>query len=424
MEGPAPTAAPAAGPVREAGRIAALDVLRGVAILGILPANLSSFALPAGPASDVVHFMSPAPSEAVAYGLQQALVSGKFITIFALLFGAGLGLQRARAAPGLEGWLRLGWRLTLLAGLGLAHAVLLWHGDVLLFYATIGLAALLLTWAPPPALLVVGGAALLVPPLLLLSLSGLGPALGGDHGPPTLAAALAEPDLRGSVGALGVGAEVRTFREGAYVDMLLARLPIWLSVVLSVVLFYGWRIAGLLLVGMAAVRLGLLAPGDRERRVLRWLLVAGLALGLPVEVWLAALRAQGPLPVERLLRIEAAHQASSLALALAYASAVLLLPAARIARAPCTWLAAVGRLALSNYLGQTVVCTTIFYGWGLGWFATLTRAQLWGVAAAIWVLQLAVSTLWLRWFVMGPLEWAWRSLTWGRLQPLRRRAAG
>ncbi len=415
--------APLAGPVREEGRIAALDVLRGVAILGILPANLPSFALPASVADDAVRFMSPAPGEAVAFGLLHALVSEKFVTLFALLFGVGLALQRARAAPGLEPYLRLGWRLVLLGGLGLVHAVLLWHGDVLFYYAAIGVAALALSWAPPRALLALGGMALLVPPLLLESLARLGPLLGPGElqEPATLAAALAQPDLRGSVGLLGVGAEVHVFREGAYGDMVAARLPVWLSVAASVALFYGWRIAGLFFLGMAAMRLGLLAPGDHQRRTLRALLLAGLTLGLPIEVWQAVVKAGGPLPLERLLRVESVHQVGSLALAAAYAAAVLLLPRAWITRAPCTWLGAVGRLALTNYLGQTVVCTTIFYSYGLGLFATLTRAQLWGLALALWAAQLALSALWLRRFVMGPVEWAWRSLTWGRAQPLLRR---
>lgn len=426
---PPPVAAPTplTGPLREQGRIAALDVLRGVAILGILPANLPSFALPAGPSDDVVHFMSPATSEAVAFGLLQALVSEKFITLFALLFGAGLALQRSRAQVRVEFYLRTAWRLSLLAGIGLAHAVLLWHGDVLFYYAAIGAAALALSWLPPRALLGLGAAALLVPPLLLVGLSQLGPLLGGGdlHGPPTLAAALADVDAgggAGGAGVLGVGAEVHVFRDGAYLDMLAARVPLWLMIAFSVVLFYGWRIAGLFLIGVAVQRLGLLTPGAGERRVLRASLAVGLAVGAPIEVWHAVVKAAGPLPLDRILRVEAVHQAGSLALAAAYGSAVLLLPTAWLARAPLCWLGAVGRVALTNYLGQTVVCTLIFYSYGLGLFATLTRVQLWAVAAVIWAAQLALSALWLRWFLMGPVEWAWRSLTWGRAQPLVRRA--
>lgn len=420
-DAPAPPTPPA-GPTREGSRIAALDVLRGVAILGILPANLPTFALPAAAADDLVHFMSPAPSEAVAFGVLRALVTEKFVTLFALMFGVGLALQRSRATGDPRFYPRTAWRLALLLAIGVAHAVLLWHGDVLVYYATIGVAALALSWLPPRALLGLGGAALLIPPLILL---GVAPWLEPGHpsGPATLAAALADPAAGGG-GFTGVGAEVLAFREGAYVDMLTTRVGHWLQVAFAVVLFYGWRIVGLFLVGMSAEQLGLLAPGERQRRALRVLLVAGLAVGLPIEVWQAVVKAGGPLAFAWLLRVEAVHHVGSLALATAYASAVLLLPATWLPRAPLRWLGAVGRLALSNYLGQTVVCTLIFYSYGLGLFARLTRAQLWGVALVVWAAQLALSALWLRRFVMGPVEWAWRSLTWGRAQPFVRRAQG
>ncbi|MCO5169571.1 MAG: DUF418 domain-containing protein [Planctomycetes bacterium] len=421
---PEATAAPPldptpAGPTGERQRIVALDVLRGVAILGILPVNVLSFALPAAVIEDAVHFMSPARSEAWAHGLLQTLVSYKFITIFALLFGAGLALQRSRAGADASFYPRTGWRLALLAGLGLLHAFGLWHGDVLFFYATIGAVALALSWFPTPALLALGVLGAVVIPSVVLLLVSLVP-VPVELGPRTLEAALAAPDAAGAVGSVGIGREVEVFRGGTYLEMLGVRAVHWLYQLGAMLMIFGWRVAGLFFLGIAAERLGLLRPDERGRRVLRWMLVLGLVIGLPVELWQATVKATGPVPYAALLRVEAAHQVGSLALALAYAAGVLLLPAAWLPEAPLRWLSNVGRLALTNYLGQTVICTTIFYAYGLGWFATLTRVQLWGVAVAVWVVQLALSALWLRWFVMGPVEWAWRSLTWLKVQPLRR----
>lgn len=420
---PAPAAPPLdptpAGPTREGQRIVALDVLRGVAILGILPVNVLSFGLPAAVIEDPVHFMSPARSEAVAHGLLQALFGYKFITIFALLFGAGLALQRARAADDPAFYPRTGWRLALLAGLGLAHAFGLWHGDVLFFYATIGAVALALSWFPMPALLALGLLGAVAAPAGVLLLMSLAP-VPAEVGPRTIEAALAAPDLAGAVGPIGLGREVEVFRGGSYVEMLGIRALHWLYQLGAMLLIFGWRVAGLFFLGIAGQRLGLLRPDERGRRVLRALLVVGLVVGLPLEVWQAVVKATGPAPHATLMRVEAAHQVGSLALALAYASAALLVPAAWLPRAPLRWLSNVGRLALTNYLGQTVICTFVFYSYGLGLFATLTRVQLWGVALAVWAVQLALSALWLRWFVMGPVEWAWRSLTWLKAQPLRR----
>lgn len=423
---PAPVP-PGEGATREGERLPGLDVLRGLALLGILPANLPSFALPAAPSDDVVHFMSPAVSEAVAHGVLRAVVAEKFITLFALLFGAGLALQRGRSlARADEGFYpRTLWRLLLLGGLGLAHAILVWHGDVLFYYATIGVAALALSSLAPRWLLGLGGVSLLVPPIMLVGAAALIEAFGVPGGmevggPPTLEAALAAPHLDGGLG-VGVGREVAIFRSGTYPEQLSVRATHWLYVFSSVVMFYGWRVLGLFLLGLAAHRLGLLSPGPRERTVLRRLLAAGLVVGVPIEVYQGVLHARGPLPVAFGLRLEALHQLGSLSLALVYASAVLLLPTTWYARAPLRWLGNVGRTALSNYLSQSVLCTFVFYSWGLGLFATLTRAQLWGVAAIVWVVQLTVSALWLRWFVMGPVEWAWRSLTWWSPQPLVRR---
>lgn len=421
---PAAPAPPGDGATREGERLPGLDLLRGLALLGILPANLPSFALPAAPSDDVVHFMSPAVSEAVAIGVLRTLVAEKFITIFALLFGVGLALQRGRALARTDDgfYPRTLWRLTLLAGLGLAHAIFVWHGDVLFYYATIGAAALAVSSLPPRILLGAGGAALLVPPLVLLGVAGVIGTLGDASGPATLEAALAAPDVGVGFGT-GVGREVAIFRSGTYLEQLSVRAATWLFIFGSVVMFYGWRILGLFLFGMAAHALGLLSPGPRERAVLRRLLVGGLVVGLPIEVYQGVLHAGGPLPVAFGLRLEALHQVGSLSLALSYAAAVLLVPAAWCSRAPLRWVGNIGRTALSNYLSQSLICTFMFYSWGLGLFATLTRAQLWGVAAIVWSVQLVASALWLRWFVMGPVEWVWRTLTWWRVQPFVRRAA-
>jgi uncharacterized protein len=379
------------GPTRDDERIAALDVLRGVAILGILPANLPSFAYPMAVCEDVVHFVSPAPSEAVAHGAMMLLIHFKFISIFSFLFGAGLALQRSRDASSAF-FPRTAWRLALLAGLGVLHAVLLWPGDVLLYYACIGALGLAALGLAPRWLLVLGGALLIVPiglSLLAAPLLSVAPDLAGlGASPRTLDAALAAPDVA------GIGREVMTFRSDDYVAMLRVRVGAWAMFLIAVIIFYSWRIAGLFALGMAAFKLGLLAPDDARRAWLRRLRLVGLVVGLPIEVAHAVAAARDVGTLSQKMLLHAAHEVGSLGLMAAYVSTVLLLSPATIAR--LRGLAAVGRLALTNYLGQTIICTTLFYGYGLGLYASVTRAQLWLVALAVWTLQVLLSLLWLR----------------------------
>lgn len=409
-------------------RLPGLDVVRGLAVLGIIPANLPHFALP-GLADEHAAYVSDAPRELAAFFLQETLVDQKFITTFAFLFGVGLELQAQRAAargrPFEPGYAA---RLAVLAVIGLAHALLVWHGDILFHYALIGFAALGLRRLPTAFVGAAAGVCLAIP----VTIGALVFVASGRSEQPwdpprrlaqDRAAADAQPDgapLAFEGGQVTPASELRAFGRGSYGQQLQARAATWALMVIAVLIIYSWRILGLFLLGVFALRLGLFRQDARWRPVLLALLLGGLLLALPAEAGRAWLMTRGDAPMALDLGLEAGHQCASLLLAAAYLSALLLLQGAAAGRALTAPLGWVGRVALSAYLLQSAIGTCTFYSWGLGWFGRLSRLELLGFAALEAVAVVLLCRLWLRWFRMGPVEWAWRSLAQGELQPLRR----
>lgn len=429
------------------GRIEFLDALRGVAILGILPVNAFVFAYPATLAWEPGWPPGGGAAGAAAVHGVQLLFEAKFITIFSLLFGAGMAVLRAGARERGEAWAPLVLRRLLFLWLvGCLHAVLVWSGDILAYYGLIGLA---LCWTPgrAPRALKAWGAALLALPLAVL-LAALGAAiLGGDWLAGALGPSLAAefPDDRttgwtpGEWEGFGTQVlgfdpdfEIAVHRGPSLGQAVALRAAHWVIGAAAVVLLWAPRIAGLMLLGMAWVGEGwFLRPGSEEGRrafgrMLRW----GLAVGLPLTAARVLLLAFAPRGPAALLGSEVLQYLGSLGLAGAIAA---LVARACVARPGARWIraaAAAGRLAFTNYLLQSVVMTllfegtTIFLGLGLGWFGDVGRRPLLGLAAALALAQAAGSVLWLRAFRMGPLEWVWRAATRLRFPPFRRSAAG
>ncbi len=398
-------------------RIAALDLIRGVAVLGILAVNVAGFA---GPPSAAYSPWLPDPASRAdewAFAATLWLFEGKMRALFSLLFGASLLLfvERAEAA-GRDGQAlqlrRLGW----LALFGYLHFLLLWWGDILFLYAMAGFFALALREARPRVLLATALALFAV-----WQLSGIGlslpdaaqeqAALHSPAGSPQRArlagikASYREQDAR----------DIAEARAGwsAQVAAKFTQRPFYL---LRVVLFSLGEVLPYMLLGMALFRSGFFA-GSWSRRRLRAMALAGLGLGGGLCLWASwwALTAHFPEMTMRLL-VNYALGFAHLAMALGYAAA-LMLAAPSLAR---TWLGqrliAAGRMAFSNYIGTSLVMCALFYGWGLDRFGHYGAAmQVWFVLLG-WALMLGWSAPWLARFQQGPLEWLWRSLTeWRRL---------
>lgn len=397
----------AVGPTAAGERLSLLDALRGFALTGVLLANLNSFTL--------YEYLDPAQRAALPtaefddrarLGLI-LLVSRKFLTLFSLLFGLGFAVQlmraEARGADAVPLYVR---RLGVLLAIGVAHATLLWWGDILRFYAVLGLALLPFRRASSRTLLVTG-----------LALATVGWPLLGALADGVAGAWPARVPPRASAYAQTLA----VFSAGGYADIV-RRNPVHDALELAYFWYLPFFVFACFLLGFWAGRRRLFHEPERQRTLLRRIFVGGLALGLagnamnvrqPLE---RALVESGPLglAVVRGLTI-----AGAIALGVAYATGFALLFLRPWWRRRLQALAPVGRMALTNYLAQTLVCVPIFYGFGLG---VGPRYGIPGRLAAFVVLfgaQVAVSRWWLARFRFGPLEWAWRSLTYGRRQPMR-----
>ncbi len=387
-------------PVAVADRIVALDVLRGIAVFGILFANIPYMALAGMVADQTGQFVGAGPLDAAAKHLVLFVVDTKFVTLFSFLFGAGLALMAEKAkGRGAKFTSIYRRRLTALLGFGIAHATLIWFGDILVLYALLGYLAMLFRGCRVRTLLWWASGLLLVNALLwvaigLLDVNEIADVpVGADGQPQTLAAYTAAT----------AGRYAEVFASGDFLRMVAARTPIWLKTAVSTLLFMFLRTLALFLLGMAAVKGGLFQSAVAARR----LVVCGLVVGLPLQITCSlatAVEPWGALPLGTLY-------GAGLGLAAAYLGLALQWSAADRLRPLHAGLAAVGRMAFTNYIGQSVLTGIVFNYCGL--FDRLDRATLVPVAVAVCALQLAVSAAWLRRFEMGPLEALWRRLTYG-----------
>lgn len=406
-------------PVAPQERIASLDVLRGFALFGILTVNMIGFSWPVEIMVLRADFWE-SPVDAVADGAIQFLAEGKFYPLFAFLFGLGAALQMERAESlGAKFTGRFCRRLLVLLGFGLAHALLLWEGDILVWYALCGFLLLPFRKRQPTTVLIWALICLLLPALFILMIWAL---LVGLSLIPEFAKAIQEALTQDPEAYTWQLEEtIRIFAQGSYAEIFAARfsnlLYMWM-----VGLFYVPTFFAMFLVGLYAGKRRLLqdsaAHAGRIRQVLFW----GLIVGVPANLFYAASMAMSDMADVRFVWLlgHAVLTVGGPALSLAYAAALVLLWQLAFWQRALRWIASTGRMALSNYLLQSFICTTIFYSYGLGLFGSVGRATGLGLAILIYVAQVGFSVWWLQRFQFGPMEWLWRTLTYGKRQPMRR----
>ncbi|HBU9332655.1 TPA: DUF418 family protein [Klebsiella pneumoniae] len=366
-----------------------LDFVRGVAILGILLLNISAFGLPKAAYLNPAWSGSASLSDAWTWALLDLLAQVKFLTLFALLFGAGLQLLLPRG----KRWIQS--RLTLLALLGFIHGLFFWDGDILLAYALVGLVSWrMVREAHHVKSLFNTGVVLYLTGIAVLVLLGL---ISGTAANRSWAPDAANLQYE-QYWKLHGGMEAVSNRADMLSDNLLALGA-----------QYGWQLAGMMLMGAALMRSGWLKGQfslRHYRRTGALLLAAGMAVNLP------AIFAQWYLAWDYrwcAFLLQAPRELSAPLQAIGYAALAWgywpQLCRFRLVGA----IACVGRMALTNYLLQTLICTTLFYHLGL--FMRFDRLQLLAFVPPIWAVNLLVSSLWLRRFRQGPVEWLWRQLT-------------
>ena len=400
---------PSAVPVAAAERVSGLDAVRGFALLGILLMNIEAFNGPL--------WLSGAGVDPRWDGMDRWLdtfiyvvVQGSFFPLFSLLFGIGFALMGQRlTARGVSFTPIHLRRMVVLAVIGLLHAVLVWSGDVLLMYALLGCLLPALDRLSPRWLAASGVLGIAASAGVILLMAGLFALMALS---PEAAAGLA-PAME-EVKA-DVAAQIQMYGDGTYLQAVLRRIQDLAASVQALVVT-GGQVLGLFLIGAALVRSGALADRTGHARLwaaLRWL-AWPLGLALSVLGWqVSAFNPPWELNGTAMLAQAIKTVAGSL-MGLGWLAWGL------HAQRLLAVLAPAGRMSLTTYLGQSLVCTGVFYGYGLGWFGQLSRTEEVVFVLCLYAAQVLFAHLWLKAFLQGPVEWLWRMGTYGKVVALRR----
>ncbi|MGF1505911.1 MAG: DUF418 domain-containing protein [Anaerolineae bacterium] len=412
----------AISPTRAADRIEVIDILRGLAIFGILMVNMHYFVHP------WATLMAPegAPfADAAAAWVINAFFTGKFFPIFSFLFGLGMSIQMDRAAAK---DVRFGplyaRRLGLLLLFGLAHGILLWIGDILTLYALLGFVLLLFFRKTKPrtnwiwAVILVG----LLTLLTTLSIASLQFAMTIPEAASQIEATFAES---AAITAASVEEGYIVYATGSWVEITAQRAEEFLMLSFAYVPFIAPSVLAMFLIGQAMGKAGRFKDIEGNlpffRRLMLWALPIGLVMNIIFASSGVSLAAQGGVFDWTFLLAFVMNTIGGPVLALGYISAVVVIYH-KTRTQILGVLAPVGRMALTNYLMHSIIWTTVFYGYGLGLYGQIGAAVGLGLTLLTYAVQIPFSHWWMSRYRFGPFEWLWRSLTYMQPQPMRRQA--
>ncbi|HEX8644684.1 MAG TPA: DUF418 domain-containing protein [Allosphingosinicella sp.] len=407
-------------------RIATLDILRGVAVMGILAMNIAAFSMPPQAYFNPIAFGNEGPADIAAWAVNFVLVDGKMRALFSFLFGASMLLVIERAAAKGESAASVHFRRMLwLLLFGYLHFFLIWYGDILTGYATIGMIAWFFRRKSAKALLRWGILFVVIEILVLAVMAaGIFYLSSVASQPGAEADAVRQwTDLQRQFGvptAEDLRRELALY-EGSWTNLVHHQVTKKTFEPLGMLAIFGWETLGYMLLGMAALRSGFFTGAWDDARY-RKIALIGFAITVPAYALLAYISWSNDFAVPVLFACSLAAPALLRPLMVTAIAAVIILLTRR-GGALTERIAAAGRAAFTNYLGTSLLMTALFYGWGFGLWGDLRRIELWIVLAAMWTLMLLWSKPWLERFQYGPFEWLWRSLSrWGP-QPMRQRPA-
>ena len=395
-------------PVQAESRIKSLDTMRGFALLGILAVNAAYFAAPWQAAFDPL--MAPLAVNAETmwqWWVMHTFFEFKCITLFSMLFGASIYLVGGERSDKTRGAI-LRRRLFWLAIFGLIHGLLIWYGDILFHYALVGFLVLFARSWKPTTLFIVGGIVYVLSFAMQTMNGPLMAMVPQDQLQPIL------EDLDAIFAVSQADFErMQAAYTGGVVSAVQENVSTWVDIAGHSILGLMPRTIAVMLIGMALFKVGFLSG-----RAPVWLYVVMVLIGA-ASLALVGYQAliNWNLEFERIHMLGAgvaANAGLSIFVSIGYASLFVLLvkAGAKLLTEP---LVAVGRMAFTNYIMQSLIMTTIFYGGrGFGLWGEVDRLTLWAIVLAVWALQLIWSPLWLSRFEMGPLEWIWRRLSYGK----------
>ena len=415
------TATTEAGP-----RLVTLDIVRGFAVMGILAMNIVAFAMPSAAYMNPAAYGTEGPADVASWVFSFIFIDGRMRGLFSFLFGASmlLVIERAEASgesPARVHYMRMLWLLVF----GLIHFFFIWWGDILSLYAPVGMIAFAFRRRSPKTMIrwAVG---LLIVQLLLF----VGTSFAFYEAARAAAApgASAEAVRNWNEMARGLGvyqpaelAEILARFRGGYGGIVEHTLNDQWSGPLQSFALFGWETLAYMLLGMAALKTGFLT-GQWSNRAYGRVMLIGFGIGAPAYALLAWLLVRDDFAVPSIFAYGIAASVPFRPLMIG-ATAALFILLTRGGGRLVDRIAAAGRAAFTNYLGTSILMTTLFYGYGFGLFGDLTRVQLWIPVVAMWALMLLWSKPWLERYRYGPFEWLWRSLSRGKLQPMRKPVA-
>ncbi len=422
---------PALRPTQSAERIQTLDVARGIALFGILMVNVQLMTQPL----EYLWTGDPAaegPLAAAFHYLTRVLFESKSYPLFSMLFGMGMALMldRARASGRAFAFPYLR-RLFLLLLVGCAHAFLIWYGDILIYYALFGMGIMWVAGLSTRVLLIIASVLLGLATVWMVAFAILGGLMGGDEiVEETTVTTFAEfwQALKGGevpggpMDAAWAVAEIDANKNGPYANAVAMRAINWVSGTIFWMMFSGMflHIPAMFLFGLAILRSGALTRPDSP-----WpgrFLLMGLVVGLPgsiAAVAMSELNDQGSI----WFGLSAALTfVVGPCISIGYLGLASWMARGLIGNLIVKSVASAGRMALTNYLMQSILVAVLAQHWGLAWYGDVSRVGMVGIVAGIYVFQLGFSSLWLSRFTMGPFEYVWRCGIYFRMPKLLKQA--
>jgi uncharacterized protein len=400
-------------PVTAVERYISLDVLRGFAILGILIMNIQSFSLPSAAYMNPMAYGDMTGINKWVWIISHLVANTKFISIFSMLFGAGLILFYEKAKekgrkPAAFHYRRMFWLLLF----GFVHAYLIWYGDILVAYALCGMLVYLFRNAGKRWLIIASALFFIVPVVTIMGSGATVQYWPEESYNQNLQTWLPSQER--------INEQINAVR-GGFMEQLKERMEMAIFLQ-TFVFFYSmmWRVISMMLLGMWLYRSGVLTLKKSNAFYTRMVII-GLGAGYPIVAWgIYENFAAGWKMDFSMFFGEMFNYFGSVLVALGYIGIIMLICKSNGWKRFKDWMSAVGRMAFSNYILQSVICTVIFTGFGFALFGRVERIYQILIVFAVWVMVIVFSKVWMKHYRFGPLEWLWRTLTYWKKQGMKR----